>query len=75
MLKAKYIKPKADDMQRRVYMLPTELVLRIHSWGRENGHQSEVSAVRSLLDLALNAESESGKSSGTLRASSSGRGG
>ncbi len=38
---------------RRVYVLPIELVRRIHEYGYANGHQSEVSAVRELLEAGL----------------------
>lgn len=43
----------AEDSIRRVYVLPRELVQRIHEYGYDNGHQSEVSAVRELLETAL----------------------
>lgn len=39
--------------KRRVYTLPVELVARIHRYGHEHGHPSEVSAVRELLESAL----------------------
>lgn len=45
-----------QQTSRRVYVLPIELVQRIHEYGYANGHQSEVSAVRELLESALNAK-------------------
>ena len=39
--------------QRRVYALPTEMVDRIVEYQKEKGFQSEVEAVRRLLDEAL----------------------
>ncbi|RVK59138.1 hypothetical protein CN126_14650 [Sinorhizobium meliloti] len=42
-----------DKAQRRVYVLPTELVDRIVAYQQEMGIQSEVEAVRRLLDEAL----------------------
>ena len=41
------------QMSRRVYTLPADLVKRIHSYGYDCGHPSEVSAVRDLLEKAL----------------------
>lgn len=48
-----YQAPPAEPTSRRVYVLPTSLVKRIHAYGFEHGHQSEVSAVRDLLECAL----------------------
>lgn len=48
-----YKAPKTEEMSRRVYVLPVDLVKRIHAYGYEKGHQSEVSAVRELLDAGL----------------------
>lgn len=48
-----YKAPQAENTSRRVYVLPVELVQRIHAYGYENGHQSEVSAVRELLNAGL----------------------
>lgn len=48
-----YKAPQTEEMSRRVYVLPVDLVKRIHAYGYENGHQSEVSAVRELLDAGL----------------------
>ncbi len=48
-----YKAPPPVKTSRRVYLLPHELVQRIHEYGYENGHQSEVSAVRELLEMAL----------------------
>lgn len=42
-----------EKTQRRVYVLPTELVDRIVAYQNEMGLQSEVEAVRRLLDDAL----------------------
>ena len=42
-----------DKTQRRVYVLPTELVERIVAYQNEMGMQSEVEAARKLLDEAL----------------------
>jgi hypothetical protein len=42
-----------EKSQRRVYVLPTELVERIVAYQDEHGFQSEVEAVRRLLDEAL----------------------
>ena len=50
-----YKAPQTEAMSRRVYVLPVELVQRIHAYGYENGHQSEVSAVRELLNAGLSA--------------------
>jgi hypothetical protein len=54
-----YVAPpkKAEEASRRVYMLPRSLVQRIHEYGYEQGHPSEVSAVRELLETALAARS------------------
>lgn len=41
---------------RRVYVLPRSLVKRIHDYGYTNGHQSEVSAVRALLESSLQSQ-------------------
>lgn len=49
-----YRAPPADETSRRVYVLPVELVKLIHAYGFRHGHQSEVSAVRELLELGLN---------------------
>lgn len=46
---------------RRVYVLPTELVRRIHDYGYEKGHASEVSAVRELLENALAERAKGGE--------------
>lgn len=40
-------------MTRRVYVLPRSLVERIHAYGYERGHESEVAAVRELLTAGL----------------------
>ena len=49
--------PKTEEaparMQRRVYVLPTELVDRVAEYQRHVGLASEVEAVRRLLDEAL----------------------
>jgi len=44
--------------QRKVYMLATDLVERITDYQRLSGMQSEVEAVRELLDEALNAHDD-----------------
>src|SRR5215204_162842 len=44
---------KDTGQQRRVYVLPTELVERIVSYQRELGFTSEVEAARRLLEDAL----------------------
>lgn len=41
------------ETQRRVYVLPTELVDRIVEFQKDKGYPSEVEAVRKLLDEAL----------------------
>jgi hypothetical protein len=41
------------DMSRKVYLLPNELVDRIHSYQESQGISSEVETVRRLLDEAL----------------------
>jgi hypothetical protein len=51
-----YRAPPPPEMSRRVYTLPIDLVRRIHEYGYENGHPSEVSAVRELLETALSAK-------------------
>ncbi|MDS1138614.1 hypothetical protein [Nitratireductor indicus] len=48
-----YRAPPAPETSRRVYVLPVDLVKRIHEYGYSNGHQSEVAAVRELLENAL----------------------
>lgn len=48
-----YRAPPAPETSRRVYVLPVDLVKRIHEYGYANGHQSEVAAVRALLEEAL----------------------
>lgn len=48
-----YRAPPPPETSRRVYVLPVDLVQRIHEYGFQNGHQSEVSAVRALLEAGL----------------------
>lgn len=48
-----YVAPPMPESARRVYVLPVSLIKRIHTYGFENGHQSEVSAVRELLEIGL----------------------
>lgn len=45
-------KPKVK-MSRRVYLLPDDLVMRIFAIGKAEGHETEVSVVRSLLEDAV----------------------
>ena len=45
--------PEKEKSQRRVYVLPNDLVDRITDFQTEMGIQSEVEAVRRLLDEAL----------------------
>ncbi len=48
------VPPKNDEeTARRVYVLPVSLVRRIHKFGFDNGHQSEVSAIKALIELGL----------------------
>lgn len=49
----KYVRPPAQPAERRVYVLPAVMVESIHAFGRAAGCQSEVEAVRILLDEAL----------------------
>lgn len=42
-----------DGMERRVYVLPTELLERLRAYQAANGIASEVEAARRLLDSAL----------------------
>lgn len=42
-----------DDAQRKIYVLPKELVERIVTFQRKHGYPSEVEAVRHLLNRAL----------------------
>lgn len=49
----RYTAPTPPEMARRVYQLPVDLLDRIFAYGYENGHQSEVSAVRELLNAGL----------------------
>ena len=42
-----------DDAQRKIYVLPKELVERIVNFQRKHGYPSEVEAVRHLLNKAL----------------------
>ncbi|WP_157928736.1 hypothetical protein [Pararhizobium haloflavum] len=51
--KLEYKVPPPAPTSRRVYVLPVELVERIHAYGFDRGHPSEVSAVRELLECAL----------------------
>lgn len=44
---------QAEATVRRVYVLPRDLVKRIHEYGYTAGHPSEVSAVRELLEAAI----------------------
>lgn len=46
-------KPAPEETVRRVYVLPVEMVKRIHAYGFDNGHQNETSAVRELLEAGL----------------------
>lgn len=48
-----YRAPQPPETSRRVYVLPVDLVKRIHDFGFANGHPSEVSAVRELLEAGL----------------------
>ena len=50
-----YHRPKQDG-ERRVYVLPPDLVERIHAYGQANGFPSEVAAVRHLLTQQLDAD-------------------
>ena len=59
-----YKAPQTEEMSRRVYVLPVDLVKRIHAYGYENGHQSEVSAVRELLNAGLAARDNGEKAHG-----------
>lgn len=45
--------PKKEEVVRRVYVLPVSLVKRIHDFGYKQGHPTEVSAVRALIERAL----------------------
>lgn len=55
-----YVAPPSSRAKeaRRVYVLPRSLVQRIHEYGYENGHPTEVSAVREPLDAALSRHGE-----------------
>ena len=46
-------KKATEPTVRRVYVLPRDLVKRIHEYGYDAGHPSEVSAVRELLETAI----------------------
>ncbi|WP_342643415.1 hypothetical protein [Rhodoligotrophos ferricapiens] len=60
-----YVPPPAKHQTvRRVYVLPRDLVKQIHDYGYANGHQSEVSAVRELLEKALVGFALAGKEEG-----------
>ena len=48
-----YKVPPPEPTERRVYVMPVDLIERIQQYGFDNGHPSEVSAVRELLSLAL----------------------
>lgn len=48
-----YRAPPPPETSRRVYVLPVDLVKRIHEYGFERGHPSETSAARALLEAAL----------------------
>jgi hypothetical protein len=51
----KYERPKQPDMERRVYILPSQMADAIREYGFANGCPSEVEAVRQLLNTALKA--------------------
>lgn len=51
-----YRAPPPPDTSRRVYVLPVDLVRRIHEYGFANGHPSEVSAARELLEAGLSSK-------------------
>lgn len=53
MAELNYVAPPQEPTARRVYILPVSLVKRIHEYGYQNGHQSEVSAIKALLESAL----------------------
>lgn len=53
-----YKAPRLPKPIRRVYVLPRELMERIHQYGYDNGHPSEVSAARELIEKALQAHDE-----------------
>lgn len=61
---SKYTVPSPAPSVRRVYVLPEELVTRIHEYGFDNGHSSEVAAVRELLTNALSLRDEAKKKGG-----------
>lgn len=54
-MRRRYVPPPKlpGSEQRRVYVLPAELVDRIRAYGHETGCRSEVEAARRLLDDAL----------------------
>lgn len=56
-----YRAPPPPPTTRRVYQLPVDLVKGIHAYGHAEGHQSEVSAVRALLEEALKINARKGK--------------
>lgn len=49
----KYVRPPAQPAERRVYMLPADMVDRIREYGFREGCRSEVEAVRLLLNISL----------------------
>ena len=51
----RYVAPPPKPTERRVYLLPVDMVDGIHAFGQAAGCQSEVEAVRILLDQALKA--------------------
>lgn len=47
------VKRSGDDTERRIHVLPKELLERVRAYQADNGISSEVEAVRRLLDMAL----------------------
>lgn len=47
------VKRSDDDTERRIHVLPKELLERVRAYQADNGISSEVEAVRRLLDMAL----------------------
>ena len=56
MTRAARFVPEKKPARRRVYMLPSDMIERLHRVGREIGATSEADIVRRLLDEALKAK-------------------
>lgn len=49
----RYVRPLPEPQRRRVYVLPADMVSKLHEAGQKLGLPSEVAVVRKLLDEQL----------------------